>query len=46
MQVNITQIAAAIIVAALLMVFGSESVAGFGRDLQKAWRDFVAIFKR
>ncbi len=46
MQVNINQMAAIIIVVALLMLFGPERMVGFGRDLQKAWRDFVGIFKR
>ena len=46
MQIQINQVALAIIVVALLLFFGPERVVGFGRDLQKAWRDFVAIFKR
>ena len=46
MQVNINQMATVIIVVALLMLFGSDGMLGFGRDLQKAWRDFFGIFKR
>ena len=46
MQVSINQMALVIIVVALLMLFGSDGMLGFGRDLQKAWRDFFGIFKR
>ncbi len=46
MQINLNQIAMIVIVVGLLMLLGPERVAGFGRDLQKAWRDFAGIFKR
>lgn len=46
MQINLNQMAMIVIVVALLMLFGPERLVGFGRDLQKAWRDFAGIFKR
>ena len=46
MQIEINHVALAIILVALLLLFGPERAVGFGRDLQKALRDFVGIFRR
>ena len=46
MQIDINQIGLVVIIVALFMLFGPEGIVGFGRDLQKAWRDFVGVFKR
>lgn len=46
MQIQIDGLVMAILVVALLVLFGPERAIGFGRDLQKAWRDFVGIFRR
>ena len=45
MQIDINQTAMVIIIVALFILFGPEGIMEFGRDLQKAWRDFVGIFK-
>lgn len=46
MQIQIDQVTIAILVVALLVLFGPERAVGFGRDLQKAWRDFAGLFRR
>ena len=46
MQIDINNVAMVVIVILLLLLFGPERVVGFGRDLQKAWRDVVALFRR
>ena len=46
MQYQFDSMAMVLIVAALLLLFGPERAVGFGRDLQKAWHDFVGMFKR
>lgn len=46
MQLQIGLETMIVIVVVLLLVFGPERAVGFGRDLQKAWTDFVGIFRR
>ena len=46
MQIQLNQIVFAIVIVALLLLFGPERLVGFGHDLRKAWRDFVGTFKR
>ena len=46
MQINLTPIVTIIIVVALILLFGSDRLLYFWRDLQKAWADFRGVFRR